>query len=205
MAQFPSMDQLIRQAQSGDQSALNQLVTAWYSKIYHYSWKYFIGKMQAPEARFWAQEAAQKTFVKMVDALPSLKEPQKFRPWLYRIATNYCRQELRSMGSRPSEAWTTEKVSSTETMPWQSPSLTPEAQLQQQELTTLLQEALSHLPEEQQVVLIMKEYEGLKFREIAEVLAISENTVKSRLYYGLKHLRKKLEHMKHYAEYITYE
>jgi RNA polymerase sigma-70 factor (ECF subfamily) len=46
---------------------------------------------------------------------------------------------------------------------------------------------------EQREVVIMKEYEGLKFREIAEVLNISENTVKSRMYYGLDGLRKILE------------
>jgi RNA polymerase sigma-70 factor (ECF subfamily) len=50
--------------------------------------------------------------------------------------------------------------------------------------------ALQALPEEQRTVIIMKEYEGLKFREIAEVLELPENTVKSRLYYGLRALRK---------------
>jgi RNA polymerase sigma-70 factor (ECF subfamily) len=72
----------------------------------------------------------------------------------------------------------------------------PEKQLQQVELSDILQEALMELNEEQREVVIMKEYEGLKFREIAEVLNISENTAKSRMYYGLDGLKKILERKK---------
>ena len=58
------------------------------------------------------------------------------------------------------------------------------------EKAQLIMRAIQQLPEEQRTVLILKEYEGLKFREIAATLDISENTAKSRLYYGLKALRK---------------
>jgi len=67
-----------------------------------------------------------------------------------------------------------------------------------------LQEALLELNDEQREVVIMKEYEGLKFREIAEVLNISENTVKSRMYYGLDGLRKILEKRNINKETIGY-
>jgi RNA polymerase sigma-70 factor (ECF subfamily) len=58
----------------------------------------------------------------------------------------------------------------------------PESEFAQMELKELLKKALTELPEEQLMVVIMKEYEGLKIREIAEAMDISENTVKSRLY-----------------------
>jgi RNA polymerase sigma factor (sigma-70 family) len=77
--------------------------------------------------------------------------------------------------------------------------------LQQAELSDILQGALRELNEEQREVVIMKEYEGLKFREIAEVLNISENTVKSRMYYGLDGLRKILERKNINKETIGYE
>ncbi|MDH4295957.1 MAG: sigma-70 family RNA polymerase sigma factor [Cyclobacteriaceae bacterium] len=80
----------------------------------------------------------------------------------------------------------------------------PERQLQQRELSDVLQGALLELNNEQREVVIMKEYEGLKFREIAEVLNISENTVKSRMYYGLDGLRKILERKKITKETIGY-
>ena len=71
-------------------------------------------------------------------------------------------------------------------------------------MTDLLQKCLTGLSEEQREVVIMKEYEGLKFREIAEVLNISENTVKSRVYYGLDGLRKILERKNINKETIGY-
>ena len=66
----------------------------------------------------------------------------------------------------------------------------PEEGYQQREQSRQVLQALQKLPVEQRTVIIMKEYEGLKFREIAEILNISENTAKSRLYYGLKGLKK---------------
>jgi RNA polymerase sigma-70 factor (ECF subfamily) len=68
-----------------------------------------------------------------------------------------------------------------------------------------LQQALGELNVEQREVVIMKEYEGLKFREIAEVLNISENTVKSRMYYGLDGLRKILDRKNINKDTIGYE
>jgi RNA polymerase sigma-70 factor (ECF subfamily) len=64
---------------------------------------------------------------------------------------------------------------------------------------------LKELSEEQREVVIMKEYEGLKFREIAEVLNISENTVKSRMYYALDGLKKILDKNNITKETIGYE
>jgi RNA polymerase sigma-70 factor (ECF subfamily) len=91
---------------------------------------------------------------------------------------------------------------------WESSSqryANPESQYQQAELSDILQQALFELSDEQREVVIMKEYEGLKFREIAEVLNISENTVKSRMYYGLDGLKKILERKNITKDTIGYE
>ena len=69
----------------------------------------------------------------------------------------------------------------------------PDSRLQNAEMGEIVKEALKALSPEQREVVIMKEYEGLKFREIAETLEVSENTVKSRLYYGLNSLKKALK------------
>ncbi len=187
------MNHLVEKAQTGDPKALNMLVQEWYGPIYQFAWKYFLSRVHTGDARHWAQEAAQKTFVQAIEALPRLKDTQKFRAWLYRIATNCCRQELRSLGRRPTQpmgnlpaAYVAELENG------QSHSQGPEAQLQQEELSDMLRRAMNELPEDQRIVLIMKEYQGLKFREIAEALEISENTAKSRLYYAFKHLRKQV-------------
>jgi len=70
---------------------------------------------------------------------------------------------------------------------------TPETQLAVQEEIELVREAFKELPEEQRAVILMKEYQGLKFHEISEILDIPLSTVKSRMYLGLKTLRKLME------------
>ena len=57
-------------------------------------------------------------------------------------------------------------------------------------MKALVEDVLQKIPPEQRQVIIMKEYEGLKFREIADILGESENTIKSRMYYGLDAMRK---------------
>ncbi len=81
----------------------------------------------------------------------------------------------------------------------------PERALRLTELSDILQECLTTLSDEQREVVIMKEYEGLKFREIAEALNISENTVKSRMYYGLEAMKRILERRNITKETIGYE
>jgi RNA polymerase sigma-70 factor (ECF subfamily) len=81
----------------------------------------------------------------------------------------------------------------------------PEKQLLSRDWEKLLKRALAQIPEDQRLVIIMKEYEGLMFHEIAEVLSESENTVKSRMYYGLKALRKVLTKWNITKEAIQYE
>ena len=141
-------------------------------------------------------EAAQRTFIAVHKKLVQLHDVAKFKGWLYRIATNYCHEEDRRQKNR----WVVPFLAAHK-QPEASPALAvasehrmdnPEAVYGQQELSAVLQAALAELPQEQREIVIMKEYEELKFREIAEALGISENTAKSRLYYGLKALRKSL-------------
>ena len=65
----------------------------------------------------------------------------------------------------------------------------PSLQAERRQKTRALKLALKEIPPEQREVLIMKEYEGLKFKEIAEILDAPESTVKSRMYYGLTGLK----------------
>jgi len=81
----------------------------------------------------------------------------------------------------------------------------PDTDFEKQELGVILHQALNKINEEQRIVVIMKEYEGFKFREIAEMLQISENTVKARMYYGLNALRKILEKWNINQETVRYE
>ena len=195
-------DTLITRAKQGDQNAQGKLVQLWYKRIYNFSYKFFMD-------HDLAMEATQKTFISMCRSLAGLQDVARFKSWLYKIAVNYCREEARKKkGSRSLSfdvVWNREAEDSPR---WESSAQrhhNPESQYHQAELADILQDALLELNEEQREVVIMKEYEGLKFREIAEVLNISENTVKSRMYYGLDGLRKILEKKNLNIDTLGYE
>ncbi len=199
---MPQNDFLVEAAKNGDSIAMNQLVKLWQKRIFNFALKYF-GDYDM------ASEVTQKTFISMSKNLKSLKDVKVFKSWLYRIAANYCHEEVRKSQKR----WVFPfmKVQSKEDQNHIENTLAiskednPEKTMGHLELKSLLQKALSQLPEEQRLVVIMKEYEGLKLREIAEVMAISENTVKSRLYYALGSLRKILEEWNVNKETVHYE
>jgi len=101
--------------------------------------------------------------------------------WRYTKNSAVCENQIRTLKTNASNGQFNESAPS------------PHQLYQQSERSSIVAEALQKLSEEQRTIIIMKEYEGLKFREIAELLNISENTAKSRLYYGLKNLRKILD------------
>jgi RNA polymerase sigma factor (sigma-70 family) len=195
-------DALIQRAKTGDQNAQGKLVQLWYKRIYNFGYKFFMDHDQA-------MEVSQKTFISMCRNLQGLQDITRFKSWLYKIAVNYCREEARKVKNSRAISFDVVWNREAEDSPhWESSGKrfdNPDRQLQQAELSDILQSALHELNEEQREVVIMKEYEGLKFREIAEVLNISENTVKSRMYYGLDGLRKILERKNINKETIGYE
>jgi RNA polymerase sigma factor (sigma-70 family) len=195
-------DSLIIRAKNGDQNAQGKLVQLWYKRIYNFSYKFFLD-------HDLAMEASQKTFISMCRSLAALQDVARFKSWLYKIAVNYCREEARKQKNSRSVSFDVVVNHQLEESPrWEGSSRSfdnPEWQFQQIEIAEILQSALLELSPEQREVVIMKEFEGLKFREIAEVLNISENTVKSRMYYGLDGLKKILEKRNITKETIRYE
>ena len=195
-------DTLVARAREGDKNAQGKLVQMWYKRIYNFGYKFFFD-------HDLAMEVAQKTFISMHRNIDGLQETSRFKSWLYTIAVNNCREELRKRkATRSVSIHDLRPGESEESYRWEassSRSENPEKQLRHSELSDLLQQCLMELSDEQREVVIMKEYEGLKFREIAETLNISENTVKSRMYYGLDGLKKILESKNITKETIGYE
>lgn len=194
-------ESLIINARSGDEYAFNRLVSLWYKRIYNFCYKYF-GSHDA------AMEATQKTFIAVHKNFHSLQSPDRFKSWLYRIALNKCHEEDRGVFRKKmvsmfgsSDDGVSDQVVEMEDLT----NLNPDKKLQKKELADLVTKCLNELSTEQREVVIMKEYEGLKFREIAEALDISENTAKSRLYYGLTALRKTMTKMNVNQENLDYE
>lgn len=196
-------DSLIINAKKGDEKALNQLVGLWYKRIYNYVFKYCCDTDLAIEI-------SQKTFIAMFRNIKKLNDVGRFKPWLYRIATNFCHEEERKKKRNKTISLTVtrdndDQSESIEVGEAKGNYFNPERSFQQLELEEALISALGELNEDQRSVVIMKEYEGLKFKEIAEALDTSENTAKTRLYTGLRHLKEILKKNNITKETVYYE
>ncbi|MFN1835612.1 RNA polymerase sigma factor [Balneola sp. MJW-20] len=170
--------QLVQNFLGGDHQAFNELVKRWQNKIHRFAYRFFASSDDAAEI-------TQKTFIRAYQKMDTLDDAGKFGSWLYTIANNLCLDELKRVGRKRATSYEALK-----TAPQTDVATGADERLHRNEAIVLLHKALLQLPPEQRLVVIMKEYEGLKFREIAEILDESENTVKSRMYYGLNALKK---------------
>lgn len=182
-----SDEQLVALTVKGDVSAFNDLVGRWEGSLYSFVYRY-LG--DAEEARDVCQEA----FVRAYSHLEGFRGQAKFSSWLYQIALNLCRSKLRRQRSHPTVSIDDQAVANPL---WALPDerATPAEATLENERAMAVREALAELPEPQREVIILKEYHGLKFREIAEILDTPESTVKSRLYHGLEALAQALGHL----------
>jgi RNA polymerase sigma-70 factor, ECF subfamily len=178
--------QIIERTLGGEPEAFNVLVRRWERQIYGLTLR-MLGRDEE------AQDATQETFLSAYRNLSKFRGEAKFSSWIYRIALNICNTKLRSRSKFTISLDEQREVSGFE--------LAAEADdlgsgIQQEQITRHVRRALQGLPAEMRQVIIMKEYEGLKFSEIAEVLGIPISTVKTRMYTGLSEMRKRLEHLR---------
>ncbi len=194
--------ELIKRHTRGDAQAFNFLVWRWQTPIYNFCLRY-------TGSRDDALDLAQKTFIKCYHSLDQLKNTDRFSSWLYKIALNQCRDHSRNRYYRyhvlddPTEEEDRSTFESKSDADENDGN--PEWATEQSQLQDILARALAELPDEQKSVIILKEYQDLTFRVIAGVLNESENTVKSRLYYGLRTLRKILTKWNIDKELLGYE
>ena len=119
------------------------------------------------------------------------RRSRRIQSWLYRIALNLChdwmRRERRAPMVQPPE-----DVDLMELAVAAEPSESIEALVARKDLTRHVERAMARLPEEQRTAIILKEYHGLTFQEIADLVGCPLSTVKTRLYQGLSVLRREL-------------
>jgi RNA polymerase sigma-70 factor (ECF subfamily) len=178
-----SDEELVRACQAGESSAFDILVARWEDKIRGAAYR-LLGSQEE------AQDAAQEAFLKAYRGLPRFKQEARFSSWLYQIALNLCRDRLRRRKGR-----TMVSLEVLEEVGPVIPGGGPAALdlVQQQDLARTVRRAIGELSEEQREVVILKEYQGLTFLEIAQALDLPVSTVKTRLYRGLGQLRLHLE------------
>jgi RNA polymerase sigma-70 factor (ECF subfamily) len=177
-------EELVARSRGGDLDSFNQLVMRWERPIYALAYR-VIGREED------ARDVAQETFLRAFRALGGFKGQAKFSSWLYRITLNLCRDWIRRERRTP-VAQPPEGVDLVE-LAGESPSTESiEDLVSRKELGRAVARAMANLPDEQRTAIILKEYHGLTFQEIAELLDCPLSTVKTRLYQGLTVLRRQL-------------
>jgi RNA polymerase sigma-70 factor, ECF subfamily len=177
-------EELVARSMGGDLDSFNQLVLRWERPIYALAYR-VIGREEE------ARDVAQETFLRAFRALSGFKGQAKFSSWLYRITLNLCRDWIRRERRAP-VAQAPEGVDLLELASETEPVESIEDLVARRELGRAVAKAMALLPEEQRTAIVLKEYHGLTFQEIAELLDCPLSTVKTRLYQGLTVLRKQL-------------
>jgi RNA polymerase sigma-70 factor (ECF subfamily) len=178
-------EELVARAQGGDIDSFNQLIVRWERPIYALAYR-VIGKEED------ARDVCQDAFLRAYRALPGFKGQAKFSSWLYRIALNLCRDWIRRQRRAP-VVQLPEDAEAMELASEKGPVESIEDLVARRELSAIVEEAMSELSEEQRTAIILKEYHGMTFQEIADMQGCPLSTVKTRLYQGLSLLRRRLE------------
>jgi RNA polymerase sigma-70 factor (ECF subfamily) len=166
-----------------DHEAFGELVRRWEPPI-----RRLCIRMTGDEHRGedLAQEALVRVFAKRTD----YRQGGKFSTWLWRIALNLCHDEARRVNRRGEFPLEEDQDDGSRLRAFEP---NPAERLLEQERAEQVREALMTLPETHRAVLVLREYEGLKLREIAEALDIPEGTVKSRMAEALMRLERRLK------------
>ncbi|HSL31802.1 MAG TPA: sigma-70 family RNA polymerase sigma factor [Anaerolineales bacterium] len=170
--------ELVRLAQNGDRNAFGELVRIHAPGVRNVIYR-MCGDVHI------AEDAAQETFIRAWLHLASYRPGQPLRNWLFRIGVNAAMDMLRQQKRIAPEDM--------DELQLKDPQPGPEGRLSQSERAALVQQAVLSLPDASRAVLVLREYEGLSYHEIADTLNIPAGTVMSRLNYARKLLKEKLE------------
>lgn len=181
---MPSDEELVERSRRDEATAFRELVNKYERRLYAVAYG-LLGNRED------ALDAVQEAFVKAYRSLKRFKGESSFYTWLYRITVNAA-IDLGRKESRREEVEFREEVDPDEKKgdyPVAPASHDPAEQLMRKELGSLIEGAIQSLPIEQRTAVILREIEGLSYKEIAQVMDCSEGTVMSRLHYGRRRLQ----------------
>jgi RNA polymerase sigma-70 factor (ECF subfamily) len=178
-------EELVARSRGGDVESFNQLILRWERPIYALAYR-VIGREDD------ARDVCQEAFLRAFRALPGFKGQAKFSSWLYRITLNLCRDWIRRHRRAP-VSQLPDGADPLELAAERGAVESIEDLAARRELSAAVEVAVAVLPEEQRTTIILKEYHGMTFQEIADLQGCPLSTVKTRLYQGLTVLRRQLE------------
>ena len=171
-----SDEELMLLTGQGDRAAFDEIVRRYSSRMVNVAYK-------MTGDRDLAEDVAQETFYRAYRSAATYKQIAKFSTWLYTIAINLCRNELRrrkhkfysleEMAERDEEAGVRVNI--------EDEKAKPDRDVEQRELGRLIMQAIDQLPEKFRRPLVLRDVEGLSYEETGEILNLPEGTVKSRI------------------------
>src|SRR3990172_5433232 len=170
-----SDEELVDSALEGNILHFDVLIERWQKPLFNFVQRFMNSEEEA-------REVCQDAFVNAYRNLAKFKKQSKFSSWLFKIAINRCNTMLHKRkrwkmffdsmedNDQFSDTWAEER--------------NVEQMLEREQVYDRIRRAIAQLPPEQKTVLLLKEYEGMKFHEISEMLDCPLSTVKSRMYYA---------------------
>ncbi len=188
-----SDEQLMQSTAGGDLAAFEILVTRYERRIVSYAWR-ILGELEL------ARDVHQQTFLKIFEHRESYRQQARFSTYAYSIAHRLCLNELRRAERKYTSSYDQSAAASGGDEDsgggidhwYADPGPDPIEPIEVKERNRLLHEALERLDPAQREIIALRIFEGLPFRDIAEIVQTNESTIKSRLRYALGHLDRAL-------------
>ena len=175
MALSDGDDKLVKRAKKGDSRAFDLLVLKYQGRVAQLVSRYVRNNAEV-------EDVTQEAFIKAYRALPSFRGDSAFYTWLYRIAANAAKNHLVAMGRRPSSDVALDGAETFEIPDRLTDAESPDEVIMAQELKDVIAKAIDALPAELRSALTLREFEGLSYEEIAEVIECPIGTVRSRIF-----------------------
>ncbi|MDD5578596.1 MAG: RNA polymerase sigma factor RpoE [Methylobacter sp.] len=179
-------EELVLRVQQGDKSAYDLLVIKYQHKIIQLVNRYVKDPSEA-------QDVAQEAFIKAYRALGNFRGDSAFYTWLYRIAINTAKNYLVSRTRRSSDYQVDiQDAEQIENAPQLQGMESPERLLLNQEIVETIKTAIDKLPEEMRIAIMLREFEGMSYEEIAQAMDCPVGTVRSRIFRAREAIDNKL-------------
>ena len=185
MADTERLAALVRRMQAGDENATSELYQASYEDLYYYIMK----TVKDPEQ---AADLTQETFIEIMQTIGNLQEPAAFVAWSRQIAFHKCTAFFRKRKDVLADE-TEDGYTIFENAVEERTEFIPDEALDKAELKQTILSIIDGLPPEQRSAILLRYFDELSVKEIADAQGVSEGTVKSRLNYGRKSIKQAVE------------
>ncbi|HIE44373.1 MAG TPA: sigma-70 family RNA polymerase sigma factor [Candidatus Omnitrophica bacterium] len=182
--------ELVEAFQANREGVFDKLVLKYKDKVFNLCYR-FLGDYEE------ANDCAQEVFVKLYRSLKKFQQKSSFSTWLYRITVNTCKNKLASSEYRLRKKMVRldnpiHSEKGTYRIEIEDETLSPATQLDRKEKEMLIQNAIGSLPEEQKMVVLLRDVEGFSYEKITVITGYNIGTVKSKLARARQKLREKL-------------